>query len=810
MTVWTTQSRWRAFAVLCLLLTGPAGAVQFEWAVGDDAVRGTLNTSLQLGAQLRVEDRDPDLVSKTANNPAVCPRAPNGAGTSCQGHTVGINPLHGPGGLDLNSFVGEGPFANQQFVNAPGQFSNNNDDGNLNYEQGDVTQALAKISSDLTLTWKNFGFFTRGYFFYDTENRGKQNFNPATITQEMIDAAGGLRRINGGPAYRDRDQLVFRGRTDAIEEQIETNFKLLDANLSGVFPLPGEREVQVKVGKQAINWGESTILIVNSLNTFNPPDANALFRPAFLDLAEVLQPIGAISASSALTESLNLEAFYQYDWEPLEIPAPGSYLSFVDIGSDDARDYVNLGFGKAPEDPDRLGLADQMILAAVAGNEPGSVVTEAFELLPEKRASDGGQYGFALRYYAEWLNAGTEIGLFAANYHSRLPFASFYAAEYGCFTDPNEMNNTTAGVFNEPTGVSAVDTALLGAACPGADLAVAVESSLPSAVAPPVRNQNIGPDGTAFNVSSMKAQLEYPEDIKLYGVSFNTSFGEVSVQGEVAYRPESPLQVDDTDLAFAALQNAFPRGNGRGDSTDYYSVNFDAITGLGAGEVAGLPGSRYAIPDFISAYRGRDPRSYAEGEYIRGWEYFKTLQYNLGATYIMGPENWIRANQIIWFGELGATQILDLPDLDELQIEGPGTFTHASAGTDGTGADGSRQANSGVIGASGLRFNPTQQQDGFATDFSWGYRVIAIIRYDNVFPGISFEDTVIWAHDIDGIAPGPGENFVEGRKNLINNLEMRFGQGWSAAFGYVGFYGGGEQNLLRDRDFVNLGVRYRF
>jgi hypothetical protein len=72
------------------------------------------------------------------------------------------------------------------------------------------------------------------------------------------------------------------------------------------------------------------------------------------------------------------------------------------------------------------------------------------------------------------------------------------------------------------------------------------------------------------------------------------------------------------------------------------------------------------------------------------------------------------------------------------------------------------------------------------------------------------EPTVIWAHDVHGTAPGPGENFVEGRKNLIVNVETRFAQGWSTAIGYVGFYGAGEHNLLRDRDFVNLGVRYRF
>jgi hypothetical protein len=341
--------------------------------------------------------------------------------------------------------------------------------------------------------------------------------------------------------------------------------------------------------------------------------------------------------------------------------------------------------------------------------------------------------------------------------------------------------------------------------CPDADAALFVESALPVGVAPPVRDQNIGADGDAFPADSIQARLEYPEDIKLYGVSFNTSFGELSMQGEIAYRPESPLQIDDTDLAFAALQNIFPRGNGLGDNTDRYDFGAPVV-----GTVAQLPGARYGVPDFVSAYRGRDPLSYLPGERIQGWEEFETAQYNIGGTYIIGPGNWVKANQILTFFEVGATQVFDMPDLDELQIEGPGTYTHASAGTDGTGANGNRQSNSGVIGPSGIRFNPTQQRDGFATDFAWGYRVIGIFRYDNIFPGISFENTVIWAHDLAGTSPGPGENFIEGRKNVIANAEMRFAPGWSTSLAYIAFFGAGKYNLLRDRDFVQAGVRYRF
>jgi hypothetical protein len=803
-------------AVLACLLCVPAQAAQFEWTLGEETINASINTSVQFGAQWRIEDRADDLVGKAALNPLLCPRASNNAGTSCQGHLDVANPLH-QAPVELNSFIGEGPGVNQIAVDAPGAFSTNYDDGNWNFDKGEVTQAVGRVTADMNLTWKNFGFFGRGYFFYDTENRGMKQFYPNAAT---IDGPNGLNN-NGAKGRRgDRgDPAEFtRDNQDDVDDQIGTNFLLLDANFSGTMPFFGDRELSWKVGRQSINWGESTLLIVNSLNTFSPPNVNNLFRPAFLDLAEVLQPIGAVSASTQLTESLSVEAFYQYDWEQAEIPAPGSFLSTVDVGTKIDRQFVNLGFAKVPEDPLQIGIADQIMLSAI---------TDTGERFPifEREADDGGQYGVAFRYFADWLNDGTEIGFYAANYHSRLPYLSTLAGQYGCLNGPGApapapvaldsipaLDQTVGGLLPILAGGVQLSTKdaqdilnVLGA-CPGADALLFVENALPVGVAPAAREQNIGANGDAFDADSIAALLEYPEDIKLYGVSFNTSFGELSVQGEIAYRPKAPLQIDDVDLVFAALQNPLPVGDRTGTVTDRYDFGVP-----GVGTVAQLPGNRYTVPDFVSAYRGRDPASYAPGERIRGWEYFKTLQYNLGGTYIIGPNNWVKATQILLFGEFGVTQVLDLPDTDELQIEAPGTNTHASAGADGSGADGSRQSNSGVIGPSGIRFNPQQQDsDDFADDLSAGYRVIAIVRYDNLMPGISLEWTNILMHDIYNTAPGPGENFVEGRKNLITNAEFRFAPGWSAAVAYSGFYGGGEHNLLRDRDFVNLGVRYRF
>ena len=48
---------------------------------------------------------------------------------------------------------------------------------------------------------------------------------------------------------------------------------------------------------------------------------------------------------------------------------------------------------------------------------------------------------------------------------------------------------------------------------------------------------------------------EFPEDIQLLGLSFNTQLGTtgVALQGEVSYRMDVPLQFDDVELLFAAL-----------------------------------------------------------------------------------------------------------------------------------------------------------------------------------------------------------------------------------------------------------------
>ena len=165
--------------------------------------------------------------------------------------------------------------------------------------------------------------------------------------------------------------------------------------------------------------------------------------------------------------------------------------------------------------------------------------------------------------------------------------------------------------------------------------------------------------------------------------------------------------------------------------------------------------------------------------------------------------------------EVGATHVPGLPSLDRLQIDAPGVYYHASAGADGTGADGSRQAcvtnPACVVGADGGRFNPHQADlDAYADAFSWGYRFVNIVKYESLLPGISLQPFLVFAHDVNGTAPGPGENFIQGRKSVNANFEFRYKSDFSFTVGYNWFWGGGTSNLVADRDNLQLFARYLF
>lgn len=252
--------------------------------------------------------------------------------------------------------------------------------------------------------------------------------------------------------------------------------------------------------------------------------------------------------------------------------------------------------------------------------------------------------------------------------------------------------------------------------------------------------------------------VEYPEDIEVFGASFNTMIDTWALQGELSYRPDEPLQLDDVELLFASLSP------------------------LNA--VIPAPNNRFF------SQLGEFPA----GTEIQGWRNFETAQIQFTLSKVIGPGNPFGADQWVVLGEAGAKKVFDMPDKGDLRLNGPGT--DLGGGPDVT---------------DGFFRNPLTQVGGFADSFSWGYRLVSRVDYSSVF-GTSWNLSpfIGYNHDVNGTSPGPGGNFIDGRKQLTVGLGGDYQNNWAFDLNYTRFFGSPEFNTLHDRDFVSAVIKYSF
>ncbi len=607
-------------------------------------------------------------------------------------------------------------------------YSANGDDGNLNYDDGELFSNIAKITSDLDLRYNNFGLFVRGSAFYDFENE-------------------------------DGD----RERTDLSNDALDLvgkDAQLLDAYIWGSFTI-ADMPAQVRLGDQVLSWGESTF-IQNGINVINPFDVSKLRVPG-AELKEALVPVGMVSASISPTEDLTFEGFYQYDWEKVEIDPTGYYWSTTDLPGKGG-DRVLLGFG----DWSDLGTSWQGLLL------PDRVVDDRFMMVPrasDNDPSDSGQYGLAMRVYAPGLN-DTEFGFYFINYNSRLPVlsgitgtANGFAGAAGSATTLQALQQGVDVATSISLGTTAAlnTSAALGGTLQPAEAAGITTGAANAATAATYVDAPANlPSAYVVNEYSKTAKykVEYPEDIKVFGVSFNTALDSLgaSLQGEYSYHKDAPLQIDDVELLVAALS---PLGGINPAFLDNQITN----------------GGAESLATYIPGYIEKD-----------------VSQVQMTMTKLFGPT--FGADQFMMIGEVGFTHVHGMPSKSKMRLEMPGTYT--------TGND--AQAQPGGVHA-GKKAEPSS---AFADADSWGYRAVAKLDFNNAIGAITLSPRIAWAHDVDGNTPGPGGSFIEDRKAITFGLGADYQSTWSADLSYTDFFGAGRYNLINDRDFVAFNIKYSF
>ena len=388
-----------ACAAAAASLSPHAVALKFNWG----ELEGTFNSNFSVGASWRTEDPSLRVVS--------------------------------PGNTD-----GKGRAA-----------SSVTDDGNLNYDEGDMYSLLFKGVHDFDLTNGAFGVFTRFKYWYDHEL-----------------AEGNVPHGHAANGYIPDQELDLSDFEPLAQEQ---GFEFLDYYVYGSIDI-ADKPVELRAGNMVLSWGENTF-IQNGVNVINPFDVTALRKPGS-EIKEALLPVGMLYGSMGVTRDLSVELFYQYDWERTILDECGTYWNSGDPYGGGC-DFLTAS--ASPSDLEQL--RDDFIVPRA----------------PDDTPSDSGQWGIAARYFIESLNA-TEVGAYYVNYHSRTPI----------FSAVNPTEN-----FGQPF--------ILG--------------------------------------SNPQYIFEFPEDIEVYALTFATNLGFWALSGELSYRPDFPLQINQTQILQAAALGSF-------------------------------------------------------------------------------------------------------------------------------------------------------------------------------------------------------------------------------------------------------------
>ncbi len=862
-------------AALALLCVSTAQA--YETKFGN--VQITLDTTVSMGASVRTAARNTAFL-------------PEGNGGPQDPRELGVVVTSGPR-ISLCSdvvFCGVGLIPNtgsQRITNNPGIYSGsiNGDDGRLNFDTGDLIGGNVKASHDLQVSWNNYKVFVRAVGFYD-----------AVLNDKNVGA---------------RSEL-----TDAALGDVGRNYELLDAFISADYSVLGN-PVNVRVGKQVINWGESTF-IQGGNNVFNPIDVAAIRRPGS-EIKEALVPVAAALVSVSLPFDVSVTGYYALGWDPIEIDPSGTPFAGSDVvtlgsgagGNINRYSFIsgsplsgerrncaatgatarvqapyvpaNVGSGLLP-DPTlstagRLECSDSPLVAATVKFAQGLAETQKLSLINaatgstletngiiergnDRFADETGDYGISFRYLADWAE-GTEFGFYFQNYASRLPLVSYRTAASGVLghstfgqnqgtsfssaAGPNGCGYST--LITNPTNAAATAGATI-AGVRGIALAANGTDIDQTLIADPhdllngstdTALQNLapgfalvaGPGGSFKTVGNalrlncalhfMQSEfattgglavipmlgaetvtlnqdtelfVEYPENIDVFGLSFNSTIFGWGVQGDFTYRPNAPFQVDTDSLTIAAGVNRCALEVATGASTD----------------LGGVRSLRLLLtPDGT----GADPRCGGSGN-IKGYfdNEMATAQIGTTATFT-GSEWWVAdmgADTAVLVTEVGMVYV---PGVEDTWIDKTPTPSYLNAVT----VQNRRKIQYQNIGCQGtdlpigglLALDKKTSKQCRPTDLSGG--LVALLRweYSNAFnTGFLVAPQIVYSYDFSGATPAPYSNYLEDRQSIGLSVTGTLNNNFRLGASYSNFFGGHIMNKAKDTDFASFTASYTF
>jgi len=647
-------------------------------------------------------------------------------------------------------------------------YSPNIDDGDLNYLKKAAFTEAATAVSEFGLNYREkAGIFVRGSGLYDFEVM--DNSQPHV---ELTHDAKGV---------------------------VGSYVRLLDAFGYYRFDL-GTMPSELRAGRQVVDWGESTF-IPGGLNQVDYFDVTALQVPG-AELKQALLPDESVIFNTQLTKSLSTQLLYLFDWHEDIIEPDGAYFSTNDVAGNGGNRAI-LGFG---------AISDQGVNFASLGG-PEIPDFQSIPRVADHRPSESGQYGVKFKFYLPNFSQGTELGFYFLNYTSRLPLVSFQTGTQAGFGNAWGAVNAVGGAAQAlaaglPFAAAVATGAAVGvqrAAAQGGNLSLATATQYATIGANTLLaggNVNTQASNIATNEYSATQGLfeSFPQNIKMLGLSFNTQIQATgtALQGELAYRHNVPLQLDDVELIYASL------------------TPFETGIAKLLGEPTTGPG--HCVPGSATPITGCNQFGlYGLGQTVQGYELFDTWHLDITATQVFANVPFIKASQAVLIAEVGAdyvnlpNKLSGGPEGFGLRFDGPGTNL---SGNPNLGGYPEFPAVNGQCVTGTYSNNPLgsclEPSSAFATSFAWGYVLAGRLEYDNAIGDWNLIPHGTWTQGVNGVSPGPGGAFLGGSYAYTVGVTASTRQRWELDVSYSNYGGDGRYNLLRDRDFIAASVKFSF
>ena len=661
----------------------------------------------------------------------------------------------------------------------------NSDDGGRNYDRGLVSNT-SKVTGELELDYRNFGAFARFNGFIDFENENGRRARPHTqLSEEAKDLAGKDLEIldlyvTGAFEAGDNTPVDVRLGNHVLNWG-ESTFIQNGVNVVNPFDVTKLRTP----GAELRDALEPVPLVSASVA---PTAALSLEGFYQLDWKKTeIDPPGTYFSTNDYVGAGGKWAYLSSGASASIVtdmggPTRGSALSNLIAAGAVNADLA--AFAATPQ-----GMALRMDCRPTSTSPPPTFAGEDCQLTfdpsflgvtrgQDRAPDDSGQWGIALRYLAENLN-DTEFGFYFVNHHSRLPLVSaMYGtrlgrqrglAAAGAVSAPG--SSTIQAITSQVTplvtrGVTRQITAEITAAVPPGTPQSVIDQQVAARLAMPATQQLIAAEiqrQVTEGISSVAGALatdrygktaryhiEYPEDLQVFGVSFNTLLGTSgwALQGEYSFHPDAPLQRTETSLFTDGLK--------------------PLLCTLDPSRLE--CGGKRPSEEELEATLGK--LGAPVGNRLQGYVERDVSQLQVTATKVFGPV--ARADGGAFITEAAVMHVHDMPDRTSILT----------------------QLDTGGIG------------DEIANATSFGYRAAARLDYNNAIGAARLSPYVQFQHDLSGSSPGPSGPFVDGRKVLTLGVGVSYLERWRGGLSYTMHAGG--NNQLSDRDFVVASVSYSF